>query len=218
MSLPAAVAFDNDGLLLDTETLWTRAERKLFERRGRDFTPEHKLRLVGTSSTVAGPILAELLEEPDRAEALIAELNELVMLEAQGGGEPMPGAVELVEALLEADVRIGLVSNSPPAFVRAVIGPTGLDERFEFTVTPYDGFDPKPSPDLYLEACRRLGAQPAATFALEDSRPGVGAAVAAGLRVIGVPSVAGVELEGCDVLAGSLAAEEVWEALGLARR
>ena len=140
------------------------------------------------------------------------------MIEAQAGGEPMPGAVELIEALLGAGVRIGLVSNSPPEFVQAVIGPSGLERHFEFTVTPYEGFDPKPSPDLYLEACRRLGAQPATSFALEDSRPGVEAAVAAGMRVIGVPSVAGVELEGCDVLAGSLAADEVWEALSLPRR
>ena len=75
MSLPAAVAFDNDGLLLDTEILWTHAERKLFARRGLEFTPEHKLRVVGTSSWVAGPILAELLNEPGQAEALISELN-----------------------------------------------------------------------------------------------------------------------------------------------
>jgi HAD superfamily hydrolase (TIGR01509 family) len=215
VSVPKAVAFDNDGLLLDTEILWTRAEQKLFRRRGLEFTPEHKLRVVGTSSWVAGPILAELLDEPGRAEALISELNELVMVEAQGGGEPMPGAIELLDALVEAGVRLGLVSNSPPEFVQAVIGPTGLASRFEFTVTPYDGFDPKPSPDLYLEACRRLRAQPAETVALEDSAPGVGAAVAAGMRVIGIPSVAGVELDDCELVAGSLSTTEVWEALGL---
>ncbi len=129
----------------------------------------------------------------------------------------MPGAEELLETLLEAGARLALVSNSPPEFVEAVIGPTGLETHFEFTVTPYDGFDPKPSPDLYLEACRRLDASPPDCVALEDSLPGVGAALAAGMRVIGVPSVPGVELEGCDVLADSLAAPEVWEELGVVR-
>jgi HAD superfamily hydrolase (TIGR01509 family) len=217
VSLPPAVAFDNDGLLLDTEFLWTLAERALFERRGLEFTHNHKLQVVGASAEVAGPILAGLLNEPGQEDAIMAELDELVMIEAQAGGEPLAGARELVEALRAAGVPLALVSNSRPEFVRAVIGPTGLEASFELLVTPYDGFRPKPAPDLYVEASRRLGSSPTAMVVLEDSRPGVGGALAAGARVIGVPSVPGVELEGCEVLAGSLSSPEVWEALGLPR-
>ena len=61
MSPPAAVLFDNDGLLLDTESAWSRAERALFERRGREFTLQSKLELVGTSAEIAGGILAQRL-------------------------------------------------------------------------------------------------------------------------------------------------------------
>lgn len=217
MSLPAAVAFDNDGLLLDTELLWTLAEQKLFARRGLAFTHEHKLLVVGAAAAIAGPILADLLGEPANEAAIMAELDELVMIEAQGGGEPLAGVRDLVAALRAAAVPLALVSNSRPEFVRAVIGPSGLGAEFEFLVTPYDGFAPKPAPDLYLEACRRLGAYATETVVLEDSRPGVGAAVAAGMRVLGVPSVPGVELEGCELVADSLAAPAVWEALGLTR-
>jgi HAD superfamily hydrolase (TIGR01509 family) len=217
VSLPAAVAFDNDGLLLDTEFLWTLAERKLFARRGLEFTGEHKLQVVGASAEVAGPLFARLLDEPGREEAIMAELDELVMIEAQAGGEPLDGARELVGALRAAGVPLALVSNSRPEFVRAVLAPTGLEPSFEFLVTPFDGFAPKPAPDLYLEASRRLGSSATEMVVLEDSRPGVGGALAAGARVIGVPSVPGVELEGCEVLASSLASPEVWEALGLVR-
>ncbi len=217
MSLPAAVAFDNDGLLLDTEFLWTLAERELFARRGVQFTHEHKLQVVGASAEVAGPIFARLLGEPGQEQAIMAELDDLVMIEARAGGTPLPGARELVRALGEAGIPIALVSNSPPEFVRAVIGPTGLEASFEFLVTPVDGFRPKPAPDLYLEASRRLGSSPTEMVVLEDSRPGVGGALAAGARVIGVPSVPGVELEGCELLADSLDSLEVWEALGLPR-
>src|ERR1700704_6517720 len=80
---PTAVVFDNDGLLLDTESVWTRAERDLFERRGVECTPADKRELVGTSAEIAGGILARRLEEPGRAATLIEELNELVVAELE---------------------------------------------------------------------------------------------------------------------------------------
>src|SRR4249919_3894597 len=90
--LPDAVIFDNDGLLLDTESVWTRAEQDLFERRDLEFTPEHKRELIGTSAEIAGGILEQRLGEPGRASELIDELNELVVVELEHGVEAMLGA------------------------------------------------------------------------------------------------------------------------------
>ena len=112
-SLPAAVVFDNDGLLLDTESVWTRAEEDLFERRGLDFTPQHKHELVGTSAEIAGGILERRLDEAGRAAELIEELNELVVAELEHGVEAMLGASELLHQLKQRGTPIGLVSNSP---------------------------------------------------------------------------------------------------------
>lgn len=215
MSVCAAVLFDSDGLLLDTEVLWTRAEEKLFAARGRRFTPAQKLQLVGTSTQTAGIRLEAMLEEPGGAAEIMEELHALVMAEVAGGGEPMPGARELVGALTAAATPLALVSNSPPAFVSAVLAPSGLAPAFDAVVTPGGGLAPKPSPDVYLEACRRLDVAPADCVALEDSAPGAAAAAAAGIPVIGVPSVPGVELPAVDLLAASLTAREVWEAVGL---
>jgi HAD superfamily hydrolase (TIGR01509 family) len=205
MSLPAAVVFDNDGLLLDTESVWTRAEQDLFERRGCEFTPVDKRELVGTSAEIAGGILERRLDEPGRAAELIEELNELVVLELEHGVEAMIGARELLERLRHRGTPIGLVSNSPLAFVRRSLEIVGFADRFDVVISAHEVAAPKPAPDPYLEACRRLGVEPGpAVVALEDSPTGVAAARAAGLTVIGVPSLEGIELAEAHSIAESL--------------
>jgi HAD superfamily hydrolase (TIGR01509 family) len=217
MPLPfEAVIFDNDGLLLDTEEAWTRAEEDLFERRGRTFTTGHKRYLIGSSGSEAERKLEEMLELPGEGPALLAELNGLVMEEALKGAPPRPGALELVDALRGQGVPVGVASNSPRAFVERVLGGAGLlDGRFGAIVTPEDVAHPKPAPDLYLEAARALGAAPERSAALEDSPPGVASAVAAGMFVIAVPYFADSQLDGASLTARSLADPMVAAALGL---
>lgn len=203
--LPDAVVFDNDGLLLDTESVWTRAEEDLFERRGKEFSPADKLELVGTSAEIAGGILERRLGEPGRAVALIEELNELVVAELEHGVEAMIGARDLLHALKGRGTPIGLVSNSPLIFVRRSLEIVGFADHFDVVLSAHEVAAPKPAPDPYLEACRRLGVQAGPdVVALEDSPTGVAAAVAAGLTVIGVPSVEGVALEEAHHIAASL--------------
>jgi HAD superfamily hydrolase (TIGR01509 family) len=203
--LPAAVIFDNDGLLLDTESVWTRAEQDLFDRRGIDFTPEHKRELVGTSAEIAGGILERRLGEPGRALELIEELNELVVAELEHGVEAMVGASDLLHQLKRRGTPIGLVSNSPLAFVRRSLEIVGFAGHFDVVLSAHQVAAPKPAPDPYLEACRRLGVEPGpSVVALEDSPTGVAAARAAGLTVIGVPSLEGIELLEADEIAESL--------------
>jgi len=204
-SSPDAVVFDNDGLLLDTESVWTRAEQDLFERRAIDFTPAHKRELVGTSAEIAGGILERRLGEPGRALQLIDELNELVVAELEHGVEAMVGARELLRDLKRRGTPIGLVSNSPLAFVKRSLEIVGFVEHFDVVVSAHEVAAPKPAPDPYLEACRRLGVEPGPNvIALEDSPTGVAAARAAGLTVIGIPSLEGIELEEAHEIAESL--------------
>jgi HAD superfamily hydrolase (TIGR01509 family) len=203
--LPDAVVFDNDGLLLDTESVWTRAEQDLFERRGTEFTPGDKRELVGTSAEIAGRVLERRLGEPGRAGELIEELNGLVVAELEHGVEAMVGARELLLALKERGTPIGLVSNSPLVFVRRSLQLAGFEGHFDVVLSAHEVAAPKPAPDPYLEACRRLGVEAGpAVIALEDSPTGVAAARAAGLTVIGVPSIEGVALEEAHHLAESL--------------
>ena len=200
-----AVVFDNDGLVLDTESVWTRAEHDLFERRGTEFTPADKRELVGTSAAIAGAVLERRLGEPGCATELIEELNELVIAELEHGVEAMVGARELLHELRRRGTPLGLVSNSPLAFVLRSLEIAGFEDRFDAVVSAHETAAPKPAPDPYLEACRRLGVDAGPqVIALEDSPTGVAAARAAGLTVIGIPSLEGILLDEAHHIAADL--------------
>jgi HAD superfamily hydrolase (TIGR01509 family) len=111
-----------------------------------------------------------------------------------------------VELLAALDGRwpVAVASNSPRSHLLAGLTRTGLADRFDAVLGVEEVADPKPAPDLYLRACGLLGATPTGSLALEDSPPGVAAARAAGLYVVGVPSVVGVELD-ADAVFDSLA-------------
>jgi HAD superfamily hydrolase (TIGR01509 family) len=203
--LPDAVLFDNDGLLLDTESVWTRAEEDLFGRRGIEFTADHKRELVGSSGDAAGAMLERWLDQPGGSEDLMEELNALVVAELEHGVEAMIGARDLLERLKAQGTPIGLVSNSPLPFVLRSLEIVGFESIFDSIVSGHDVAAPKPAPDPYLEGCRQLGVEPGpSVIALEDSPTGVTAARAAGLTVIGVPSVDGIELLEAHHIAASL--------------
>jgi HAD superfamily hydrolase (TIGR01509 family) len=212
--VPDAVIFDNDGLLLDTEQAWTRAEVTLFERHGATFTLEHKRSLLGSSRDVAAAKLEGMLGAPGTGQALMDELHDLVWEEVAHGAPPLPGAVELVQALRDAGTPVGLASNSTRGFVERTLGLAGLSDVFDAVVAADEVARPKPEPDVYLEAARLLGVPAGRCAALEDSHTGVTAARAAGMLVIGVPSLEGVALD-ADVVAPALTHPRVRQALGL---
>ena len=205
--------FDCDGLLLQTEDCWTRAEAALFERYGRTFGPDEKRALIGTSSTADSRVLERLLDQPGRADELGAELLELVERRLLTEAVAFPGALELVAAA-RARYPVGVASNTPARLLRGALACAGLDGAFGAVVAADDVPEPKPSPDVYLRACELLGADATRSIALEDSPVGVAAARAAGMFVIGVPSFPGIVLE-TDLVAGSLDAPELRAALGL---
>jgi HAD superfamily hydrolase (TIGR01509 family) len=220
MATPSAVVFDNDGLLLDTEEAWTRAEQTLFAGLGREFTVEHKRTLIGSSRSLAAQKLETMLERPGAGEALMDELHELVMEEALQGVAPRPGALALLERLTDAAIPLAVASNSERAFLERTLGGAGLLDGGPFAaiVSANDIEHPKPAPDIYLEACARLGVAPGDAAALEDSPIGVASAAAAGMFVIGVPYFAGTQIAGASMLADSLADSSVARALGLPER
>src|SRR5512132_4341521 len=204
---PAAVLFDNDGLTVDTEPAWTRAETALFARHGATFTMDHKRELLGTAPATAAGKLERLLGRPGGE--LNDELYELVLVEATAGIEPMPGAAALIAALTEAGVPLGVVSTSRRGLVELGLRSAGVLGAFAVVVTAEDVERPKPAPDAYLAAAAALGFAATDCAVLEDSPTGLAAARAAGALTIGVPSVSGVALE-ADVVARSLADDAVW--------
>jgi HAD superfamily hydrolase (TIGR01509 family) len=209
---PAAALFDNDGLTLDTERAWTRAEQALFARYGKTFTMDHKRELLGTAPVESARKLERMLGRP--GPVLSDELYELAIEEVGRGVEPRPGAVALLAALTEAGVPVGLVSNARRRFVERGLRTAGMYETFAVIVTADDVANPKPAPDAYLAGAAALGAEPRDCAVLEDSPTGLAAGRAAGALTIGIPSLPGIVIE-ADVVAASLEDPAVWRALGL---
>jgi HAD superfamily hydrolase (TIGR01509 family) len=207
-----AVVFDCDGLLLQTEDCWTRAEAALFERYGKVFGPEEKRALIGTSSTTGSRVLERLLDQAGRADELGLELLELVERLLLEEAVAFPGAPELVQEVKERGIPIGVASNTPGMLLRGALACAGLLHEFAAVVAADEVAEPKPSPDVYVRACELLGARPSQSIALEDSPTGVAAARGAGMFVIGIPSYPGVTLE-ADLVAGSLRDPRVLAAL-----
>lgn len=199
-----AVVFDMDGLLLETEVLWQRAEARLFDRHGAEFTFEDKLTVMGTSAAFTGEFFARRLGYgPEQATPLIGEVTELMHEELQAQVDARPGAVELVERL-RGRVPLGLASNSPRYLVDAALQSAGFTDAFDAIVSSDDVQSHKPAPDLYLLVCKRLGVAPAEALALEDTASGIAAAKAAGLTCIAVPQFAETDVSAADRVIDSL--------------
>src|SRR4051812_45759237 len=153
-----AACFDNDGLFLETESGWTRAEVVLFERHGSAFTDDHKRYLIGSSGPEAQRKLEEMLGLPGQGAQIWAELHALVIEEFRRDVAPMPGAVELAQALRARGTPIALVTNSSRDLAEAAMSTAGVADLFDAVLTRDDVEHGKPAPDLYLAACARLGA------------------------------------------------------------
>ena len=193
-ALPAAVFFDMDGLLVDSEPVWTVAEVELATRLGGVFTAELKAAVVGTRLQVAVPTILDWYGAPagpaDVARTSAWLLERMVALFGGSALPLLPGAAELLAALRAAGVPVALVSSSYRVLVDAVlahgVGP------FDLTIAGDEVTHGKPHPEPYLLAARRFGVDPRDCVVLEDSPAGIAAGHAAGCAVVAVPSVAGV--------------------------
>lgn len=200
---PQAVVFDLDGVLVDSEDVWARAEAATVEELGGAYTPELSHLLYGRGHRDGGRILAERLGGD--ADATAELLLDRALAGMRNGLEPLPGALELVERL-RGTVPIAVASNSTRVIVRTALAAVGLDGSFDAVVCGEDVERPKPAPDAYAAACRALGSEPARTVALDDSPVGIASAKAAGLYAVGVVSGGrDADLREADAVVSSLA-------------
>jgi HAD superfamily hydrolase (TIGR01509 family) len=212
MGLPdrvSAVVFDCDGLLVDSEPAWTVGESTIFAENGFDFGPEQKQLVIGKSISGGCEAMATYFGRPGTGPELVHQLLDLVLSELRRGIEPLPGAVELLDAL-GGRIPLGVASNSNRELLSVSLSGSRLDDRFDVTVSSDDVEHHKPHPALYLEAFRRLNADPLSGVALEDSATGIASARASGAFVVVVPSTPGNDHDG-DLIVRSLGDPAVLE-------
>ncbi len=179
------VVFDLDGVLVMSEHLWEEAWHAYAAAAGYAWTAQDTRRCQGMSVMEWGTYLADRTTHdiPGAIDAVIGSVSD-----AYDAGEValVEGARELVEAVA-ARVPVALASSAPRRIIDTVMDAMGLGPWFGATVSSSEVAAGKPSPDVYLEAIRRLGIDAAGSFAVEDSSNGIRAAAAAGLTVLGVP-------------------------------
>lgn len=189
---PAAVLWDMDGTLVDTEPLWISSERALVERHGGTWTDEDSKALVGSDLLAAGDYIRRRGALPLTAAEVVEHLLSEVLEEVKKGATWRPGAPELLAELRSLNIPCGLVTMSYRVLAEAVI--TQLPAATFATVVTGDVVSRgKPHPEPYLTAAAELGVPPADCVVIEDSPTGAASGVAAGMRVLGVPNTVSVE-------------------------
>ena len=178
------VVFDLDGVLVMSEHLWEEAWQDYATRHGGAWSPEDTRHCQGLSVPEWGAYLAER-SSGDADAAAGAAIGMVIEAYDQGRVKLVDGAADVV-ARTAARVPVGLASSAPRSVIEVVMRTMGIGRHFSASVSSAEVARGKPSPDVYLEAIRRLGIDPAASIGVEDSSNGVRAAAAAGLRVIAV--------------------------------
>lgn len=189
-SAVAAVIFDMDGLLIDSEPLWRRAEIEIFASLGVHLTEADCTRTTGLriDAVVAFWLRERPWAAPVPPEEVAARIVSRVIALVQAEGVLMPGAVEALERFAVRGLPLGLASSSPRRLIDAVLACFGLGRYFLAVHSAEGEARGKPDPAVYLHTAERLGLDPRRCMAIEDSIPGVLAAVAAGMGCIAVPA------------------------------
>jgi HAD superfamily hydrolase (TIGR01509 family) len=184
----AAVLFDMDGLLVDTEPLWFETEAEVMARLGAPWTKQDQEQLLGGSmDNTVGYLLARATRPVPPADVARWMTEGMLRRAAEGRVVVRPGARELLSEVAATGIPYALVTGSQRPFTEAVLASTGF--RFPVTVTGDDVARTKPEAEPYLLAAKLLDADPEQCVALEDSPNGVASATSAGCLVVAVPTL-----------------------------
>ncbi|MGA8845205.1 MAG: HAD family phosphatase [Nocardioides sp.] len=181
-----AVLWDMDGTLVDTEPYWIDTEFALAEEFGASWSHDLALQLVGNDLLSSGRFIQEQMGLPLTPAEIVERLLDGVVERVQHDVPWRPGARELLEELKIAGVPCALVTMSWERFVAPIVAALPPD-TFSVVVTGDMVTHGKPHPEPYATAARRLGVDPSATVAIEDSETGCRSAEAAGCTVLAVP-------------------------------
>jgi HAD superfamily hydrolase (TIGR01509 family) len=208
---PAAIVFDCDGTLMDTERHWQVARDLSMADFDVRAAPGFADRSKGLHYTECGQLMASEAGRPELGGAMTDRLLAHFRTLVSQAPRTMPGAGDLV-ANAAKFAPLAVASNCPREVVEECLTTARLRDYFDHIVVPDDSVRPKPHPDVYLTAARLCGVDPADALAVEDSHCGVQSATRAGMRVLGVGPWPGEETAAMvDLWVASLDEPKVFE-------
>ncbi|MBV9279799.1 MAG: hexitol phosphatase HxpB [Chloroflexi bacterium] len=183
-----AVIFDMDGLLIDTEPVWRRAQVDVFARLGLHLTEDQCLETMGVR-------IAEVVKlwysrcpwTGASCDQVTGRIEDAVIAQVRSEGEAKPGVYDAIDQVASAGLPIAIASSSGEKLIRAVMERLGIERSVRVVCSAVAEREGKPHPAVYLTAARLLGVPPSACLALEDSPNGVLSAKAAGMYCVVVP-------------------------------
>jgi beta-phosphoglucomutase family hydrolase len=202
-----AVIFDLDGVIIDSEPFHWEVNKKIFRDLGIDISSEAYGNYIGVSNTNMWTELKEKHRLPQ-------SVNQLTALQVSGNIDfmqrqdikPIDGVLALIDNLSRENVAIGLASSSPYTVINIVLSAFGIKRSFDAIVSGEDFQNGKPAPDIFLKAAELLNVSPQCCVVIEDSAHGVAAALAAGMKCIGLAgdNSGGQDLTKATLIVGSL--------------
>ncbi len=214
---PRAVVFDMDGLMFNTEEVYTLVGTELMRRRGHDFSDGLKNAMMGLPPQAAFEAMIRWHALDDRWDELMPESDGIFLGLLDDHLEPMPGLWELLAALEAASIPKAIATSSGRECVDDILARFDLHARFQFILTAEDVTHGKPHPEIYQTAAGRLGLRAPQVLVLEDSQNGCRAAAAAGAFTVAVPGEHSREhdFSVASLVVDSLSDSRLYEALGM---
>lgn len=182
----AAIIFDMDGTLMETEEQWDVVRRQLAADAGIAWPEEATQAMMGMSTPEWGGYLVSCVGLPMTAEEAAEKTIDVMAAHHQAGVELLPGAIESVRRMAEK-FPLAIASSSPRRLIDAGVEAMGIRDLLRATVSTEEVAKGKPAPDGFLRAAELLGVDPARCVAVEDSTNGILSALSAGMKVICVP-------------------------------
>lgn len=201
-----AVIFDMDGVIIDSEPIHKDVEKKIFKRLGVTVTGEEHDSYVGvTSENMWNSIKQKhnLSESVSTEELIEMEVKEYIGFLLQHEDiKPITGVVELINELYKNNMKVALASSSVKKSIETVVKMFKLQKYFEVRISGEDILNGKPWPDIFLETAKHLNVAPSECLVIEDSKNGVSAAKAAGMKCIGFKNInsGNQDLSGADLI------------------
>lgn len=184
----SAVIFDMDGLMFDTETLFSIVYTEIARKRGKVFTLEIQNKMMGRKPADAMKVMIEDLGIDEDLDKLISERDTAYFNLLKTDSQAMPGLFELLDILDKNQIRKAIASSSNHEWINTLLEKFNIKDRFEIIVSGQDVEIAKPAPDIYNKAVAMLNLTPEDCVALEDAVNGIKAAKASGCIAVAIPN------------------------------